>query len=220
MVLLVAWLGLAGILIAAGEGVTHSPAVAAWDGHVTEWMVAHRSPPLNTFMKAVTWLGTWIALAAAAIFVFVLTALRRLPVLAVVLAVVAWGGEAAGVTLAKNVARRQRPPERLWLMTAHGWSWPSGHAAAATLVFTVLAIVATYLVRNPALRLLVWVGAVLAVAAVGLSRIELGVHWTTDVIGSIVFVGLWIGAIAVAVALQARHLGGPVSSRREATADR
>ncbi len=198
ILLFVAWLVLTGVLIAAGEVVTHSRAVTAWDRQVTDWVVAHRSPQLNAVVKVVTWLGTWIALAVAATLIGALAALRRLPVFAVLLAVVAWIGEAAAVSLAKNVVRRHRPSEKIWLMTAHGWSWPSGHAATAALVFTVLAIVATYLVRTTVLRLLAWIIALLAVFAVGLSRIELGVHWTTDVVASILFVSLWIAVLAAA----------------------
>ena len=198
IVLFLAWLALTAILIGVGEGVTHSATALAWDRQVTEVIIAHRSPLLDAIMKLTTWLGTWVSLAGLATLMVVLTALRRLPVAWIVLAVAAWAGETVGVSLAKRVVLRHRPPERIWLMRAHGWSWPSGHAATAAVVFTVMAIVVFYLVRNGALRALAWIVALLAVASVGFSRIELGVHWTTDVVGGIVFVGLWIAALWIA----------------------
>lgn len=194
--LLAAWVGFTGILIVAGIGVMHSSTVATLDSHVTSTVVAHRTNVLDQVMKAVTWLGSWVALASAALLLLVLAVRGRLRWLPVLLAVVAWVGEAAAVAVAKHVVRRQRPPKDIWLTPAHGWSWPSGHAATAALAFAVVAIVAGHIYRSRAARVATWVACALAVAAVGFSRIELGVHWTTDVLVSFVFVASWVMVIA------------------------
>jgi len=193
--LLSAWMALTGILIAVGFGVVHSSTVAAFDRHVTSTVVTHRSPVLNSVMKALTWLGSWVALVIAGVVVLVLAVRGRLVWLAVVFAVLAWAGETGGVQLAKHVVARQRPPEKIWLKTAHGWSWPSGHMAAAVVVFTVLALVVTHVFSSRATLIAAWTFAIVAMALVGFSRIELGVHWTTDVLASFVFVSLWLLAI-------------------------
>jgi undecaprenyl-diphosphatase len=65
----------------------------------------------------------------------------------------------------------------------------------AVLVFGVLALVVTHLFGSPTVRASAWALAFLAMAIVGFSRIELGVHWTTDVIGSLAFVALWLVAV-------------------------
>ena len=192
LVLILAWAALTGLLIAVGVGVTHSSSVNAFDRHVTSVVVAHRTAVLNAVMKAVTWLGSWVALVATGILLVVLALRRRLPVAAVILAVVAWAGENGGVTLAKHVVERDRPPQDLRLVSAHGWSWPSGHTAVALLVFTTLALVVAAIAARPGYRTLAWVLAALAVAAVAFSRVELGVHWTTDVMASMIFVGTWL----------------------------
>jgi membrane-associated phospholipid phosphatase len=192
LVLIVAWAALTGLLIAAGVSVTHSSSVNAFDRHVTSVVVAHRTPGLNAVMKALTWLGSWVALVATGILLVVLALRRRLPIAAVVLAVVAWAGENGGVTLAKHVVERDRPPQDLRLVSAHGWSWPSGHTAVALLVFTTLALVVADIGPRSGYRTLAWLLAALAVAAVAFSRVELGVHWTTDVIASLIFVGAWL----------------------------
>jgi membrane-associated phospholipid phosphatase len=192
LVLILAWAGLTGLLIAVGVGVKHSSSVNAFDRHVTSVLVAHRTPALNAVMKAVTWLGSWVALVATGILLVVLALRRHLPIAAVVLAVVAWAGENGGVTLAKHVVERDRPPQDLRLVSAHGWSWPSGHTAVALLVFTTLALVVVALAPSSGYRTLAWVLAALAVAAVAFSRVELGVHWTTDVMASMIFVGAWL----------------------------
>ena len=186
-----AWIVLAGILIGVGELVDHSGAVQGFDNHVTSFVVAHRTAGLNAAMKAVTWLGSWVAVLVAAGLVLLLVFRRRLPVGFLVLAVVAWAGTQGGTTLAKNVVQRPRPPEDLRLVAAHGWSWPSGHTATATLVFAVLATVVWMLTTSIRLRLLAAVGWIFVAAAVAFSRIELGVHWTTDVLASVVLATAW-----------------------------
>jgi undecaprenyl-diphosphatase len=191
-VLVVAWLALAGVLIGIGELVVHTEGIQRFDHHVTSVVVAHRSTGLNSAMKAVTWLGSWVALVVAAGVVLLLVLRRRLPFGFLLLAIVLWGGTQGGTTLAKNIVQRPRPPEHLRLVSAHGWSWPSGHAATATLVFAVLATVAWILCSRTGPRLIAALASIIAVAAVAFSRVELGVHWSTDVLASVVFVAAWL----------------------------
>ena len=202
--LFLAWAGLTGILIGVGLAVVHSASVNAFDRHVTSVVIAHRDPALNAVMKTVTWLGSWVALLATGILLAFLTLRRRLPAITVVLAVVAWAGESGGVAVAKHVVGRDRPPQDLRLVSAHGWSWPSGHTAVALLVFTTLALVVAAIAPRPAYRVLAWVLAALAVAAVAFSRVELGVHWTTDVIASLIFVSSWVVVVSVVFASDIR----------------
>jgi membrane-associated phospholipid phosphatase len=193
------WAGLVGLLIAVGEFVVHSAAITHFDNHVTRVVVSSRTAPLNSVMKAVTWLGSWVAVVVTAIIIIMLVITRRLPALAIIVAAFAWAGGAGGVTIAKHVVGRDRPPQVLWLVHARGWSFPSGHAAAASLVFIVLALIVATLTRGQAVTILGWLVAGLAIAAVAFSRVELGVHWTTDVVVSIVFVTVWLTAVAVSL---------------------
>ena len=198
------WAGLVGLLIAAGELVVHSAAVTHFDDHVTRAVVNSRTAALNSVMKSVTWLGSWVALLVAAI----------------VVAVFAWAGEAGGVRIGKTVVSRHRPPQAIWVVTAHGWSFPSGHTAAACLAFAVLALCVATPVRPLVARILCWLIAGLAIAATAFSRVELGVHWTTDVIASVLFMAGWLTAIAVVLGGRLRRPesvldqpGAPAASR-------
>jgi membrane-associated phospholipid phosphatase len=201
------WAALVGLLIASGELVVHSNAVTHFDRHATSALVDSRTAALDSAMKAVTWLGSWIALTVTAVAVAVLVLTRHLPVLAAVVAALAWAGESGGVRIAKVVVARDRPPEAIRLVQAHGWSFPSGHASAAALAFTVLAMCVMALTRHQAIRVLGWLIAGLAVAATAFSRVELGVHWTTDVIASVVFTAVWLAAIAILLGGRLRPAG-------------
>jgi undecaprenyl-diphosphatase len=193
---LLVWAVLTGILIAVGDVVVHSSTVGSFDRHATLQLVARRDPTLNALMKGVTWLGSWIAVVVVAVLVLTLCVRRVLPWFAFALGLLVWAGEAGGVTLTKHLVQRHRPPQNLWLVTAHGWSWPSGHTATAVVVFAVLATTLGCLFRSVLSRTMAWGAAIVAVLLVGLSRVWLGVHWTTDVIASIVFVVTWLVAVS------------------------
>ena len=192
-----AWVSLTALLVATGEAVAHSASVAAFDRHVTATVVAHRTDTLTTSMKVVTWFGTWVTLLVCLALLAVLCLRRRVPVLVVGIALVAWGGEAAGVAIGKAVVGRTRPPEQIWMTVAHGSSWPSGHTAVAGVLFGSLAVATSLIVRPLSVRVLAWALAALMVVAVAYSRIELGVHWFSDTLGSIVFVTGWLTVVVL-----------------------
>ena len=96
------------------------------------------------------------------------------------------------------------------MVNAHGWSFPSGHSAAACLAFTVFALCVVAITPHRAVRTLAWLFAGLAIATVAFSRVELGVHWTTDVIAGVSFVACWLTAIVIT--LGGRLRGGVTRS--------
>jgi undecaprenyl-diphosphatase len=187
-----AWAVLTGLLILGGEVITHSSAVISVDRSVTAFMVGHRTGALDALMKAVTWAGSWFALLGLAVVVAVLAWRRRLPIVAVIAILVAWWGELSAVSVTKAVVQRPRPPEALWVIAAHGWAFPSGHTANATVMFAAGASLVTIFVSKQRWRVLAWALALLATALVGFSRIELGVHWMTDVVSGLVWTAGWL----------------------------
>jgi undecaprenyl-diphosphatase len=196
--LVLIWIVLVALFVVGGEGIKHSSAINSADRRITTFVVAHRTTALNQTMKIVTWSGSWIAVLVVATAAVVLAWRRRLPPLAVAILLTAWMGELLAVTLTKSLVRRNRPPESVRLVIAHGWSFPSGHTANAVIVAAAAAALVARLAGAKVVRLLSWIVAVLFVALVGFSRIELGVHWTTDVLSGAVWAGCWT-VIVVAV---------------------
>ncbi|WP_329269138.1 phosphatase PAP2 family protein [Streptomyces sp. NBC_01451] len=97
--------------------------------------------------------------------------------------------------LVKVVVERARPSLVDPVAHAPGFSFPSGHAMTATTSFAVLLLVLLPMVPRAA-RALCWCAAVGSVLGVGFTRIALGVHWFSDVVGG------WLLGLAV-VALTA-----------------
>jgi membrane-associated phospholipid phosphatase len=127
------------------------------------------------------------------------------------------GIAAAGASLlsavAKSVVGRERPPEPLHLAHVVTASFPSGHAPQAAATYLAVAVVATYCLRRKWI-VAVWSAAVV-VAAVGVSRVYLGVHWATDVLGGWLLGALWVGGLIVSFQpMRHRALHGEVVSAR------
>ena len=78
-------------------------------------------------------------------------------------------------------------------------AFPSGHAMISFVVYGSLAIVAWHLGGRRA-GLLAVAAATLLLIAIGASRIYLGVHWLTDVVGGYIAAATWLVALAALIA--------------------
>lgn len=88
---------------------------------------------------------------------------------------------------------RQRPPASDWAAPAAGYAFPSGHTTGSALAAGVLAYTATRcLPQRRAVRVTAWLVALIFTLAVGFTRIYLGVHWPTDVLGGWTFATVWL----------------------------
>jgi undecaprenyl-diphosphatase len=96
----------------------------------------------------------------------------------------------------KAAVDRARPHFTNPVAHASGGSFPSGHAFTATLGAGVLLLWALPLLSTRG-RVAAWIAAVLVPLAVGVSRVALGVHWVSDVVGGWV---LGVGLLALTAA--------------------
>jgi len=121
---------------------------------------------------------------------------RRLPRLALFVVITAAGSSLLN-TVVKSAVHRLRPV--LIHPVAHepGLSFPSGHAQAATVGYAVLLLVFLPILHGVWRRAAVTF-AVLMVLAIDFSRIALGVHYVSDVVGGLVLGAAWVAAMAAA----------------------
>jgi len=77
----------------------------------------------------------------------------------------------------------------------HTYSFPSGHALMSFCFYGVLAGLINDRVQSLIWRILVWIAAILLIAAIGLSRIYLGVHYPSDVIAGYLAAALWVSTM-------------------------
>lgn len=101
-----------------------------------------------------------------------------------------------GSTLVANgvkvLVSRARPDALLWLDPFLSFSFPSGHATASMTLFGFLAIAGARIMRPGAKRTATLAFLALAVLLVGVSRLFLGAHFLSDVIGGWLLGFAWI----------------------------
>ena len=154
------------------------------------WLQSPQSPWLTTAAMTVSYFGeTPIALSMMGVAVFLLLIWRRRDIAVVMLLSLAPIG--AG-NLLKLAVGRSRPEYLLLDVAPTSLSFPSGHALFATIFLGLLVWLAEDSIQSPMIRRSVQVALGLLILAVGWSRVYLGLHWPSDVIG-----GYMYGLLAV-----------------------
>jgi undecaprenyl-diphosphatase len=178
---------------AFGSFVAISRTIAGSDGSPFDRAVVRavgrvRHPFATLVVRGVTSLGgvggaVGVALAA-------LTSARRRPRLALQIAIGSLGGVSAELCI-KRIFKRERPALLAHLEEVRSTSFPSGHSMAASSLYLTLAFVASRSRRLRAHRGLALAAAGSLASAIGASRVYLGVHWPTDVLGGLALGTAW-----------------------------
>ena len=140
------------------------------------------------FWEACTFLGGATILIPIGVAFVLAAVLSRRARLALIVAVVLIAA-ALFTELAKDYVTRPRPTMDP-LVTASGYSFPSGHTLNSTVTYGLLALVAWRSRLPLAVRRAALVVGMTLPVLVGLSRIALGVHWPTDVLAG------WLAGVA------------------------
>jgi undecaprenyl-diphosphatase len=167
-------------------------------------------PAAVAVVKAITWLGSsgvlWTAIGAAAL----LLAFRRRGRLTLYLLVTGAGVLVLDPVL-KSLVGRLRPVVAHPVAHGQGNSFPSGHSLGSIVCYGAL-----FLVFLPAMRgrwrRVFTAGIVTLIALIGISRILLGVHYVSDVLGGWSLGVAWLGVTAFAFELTRQAAGQPVTA--------
>ncbi|HEX6938640.1 MAG TPA: phosphatase PAP2 family protein [Longimicrobiales bacterium] len=170
----------------------------AWEADFLLWL--ERTAPLS-FSSAI-WLqtpGTDIALAIVVLFTAGIAAWNARPIHALSI-VIAFVGLDLVVRFAWMLWDRPRPDLILDGVAAPGFaSYPSGHAAKSVAVYGILAFLWGRASPSAAERAAAATLALVAVGAVILGRLRLGVHWPSDLLAGAIIGIAWCAALALAL---------------------
>lgn len=168
-----------------------SPELLEFDQRIHGAAVNLHTQAGTDFFTFFTVVGTPVGLAILCVIASALLAIEKRFRWVAYLAVTTGVGALLNISL-KAFFARERPDLSVALRHASGYSFPSGHAMGAAVVFGALAYVGirrftTWRARSATLAI-----AVTCIIAIALSRIYLGVHWVTDIVAGISAGTLWV----------------------------
>lgn len=179
------------------EDVLDGGELVSADGPIESFLISRRSAPLTVTLRVFTSLGSAPVVVPVLIGVGLVARRARgswRPLLFLAVTV-------AGATLTSAVIKiavaRPRPVSGA-LVRALGYAFPSGHSTTAAATWLAIAVVLGSLVRHRAIQVLVGTVAVVVVVLVGISRVYLGVHAPTDVLGGWALGALWVAGTLIA----------------------
>ncbi|MCC3373121.1 phosphatase PAP2 family protein [Cohnella sp. REN36] len=185
-------------LLAAGFGflalLIGSHRIRAFDDAVIGWVQGFESPGLTRFMIGVSSMGYGLPVTVISIvsmlFLYVVLRHRR----ELVVFVFAVAGSGLLNTILKAVFHRERPTIHR-LVEEHGYSFPSGHSMGAFSLYGILAYLLWRHLPGVWSRAVLIIVSVSLILAIGISRIYLGVHYPSDVLGGYLASGSWLAAV-------------------------
>jgi membrane protein DedA with SNARE-associated domain/membrane-associated phospholipid phosphatase len=190
----VALLGLIALGILA-SGVVAQNAMPLGDLSIHNLMREVRNAPADEFMIPITLLGDAFVLRAMMVAIVGWLVWRR-----------AWRAAIASSAVyiialfahswMKVVIHRPRPLNHYAAMES--FSFPSGHATMAAVTFGILAVLSSH-AMNRWSRSLVYATCGIVVIAISYTRLYLGVHWMTDILGGLLFGIILVAAFGVAI---------------------
>jgi undecaprenyl-diphosphatase len=197
-------LGTLGLLVRANSSLLHV------DKSVAPWGEDHMTSFSQWMLDFVTSFGSTGVIIGFTIGVFVVEMIRRpsrwLPVFLVAVTV----GQTLMSTGIKELVDRVRPTANPIAHTL-GPSFPSGHTTAAAACFAAFALVLGR-GRSRNVQSLLAGGAVFIALAVAASRVLLGVHWLSDVIGGLALGWSWFALCSIAFGGRLLRLGAPIEA--------
>jgi membrane-associated phospholipid phosphatase len=188
---------------AIAEDVVTGEPLTLVDVQFSNWLYAHHQQFLLKAMLVITHLHstTAVSLLTLAFALYLIQRDERYWLITLVLTV--FGGMLLNVVL-KNVFHRARPHFDDPILTFSSYGFPSGHTMAATCFYGVVAAFAIWTIRWWPARVLVVSLAALMVLLVGFSRIYLGAHYLSDVLGAMMEGLAWLAICLTAVDMTRR----------------
>jgi membrane protein DedA with SNARE-associated domain/membrane-associated phospholipid phosphatase len=173
------------------EDVIHHDPLTQFDLTVAHLLRGYASPAVVGLAKGFTLLGSPVLVAVLGVAMTVLLLVRK-EYLALAGWIAALVGSSLLDTALKQIFHRPRPVWDSPLLTARGFSFPSGHAMGSLVAYGMLAYLIVRHMDHPRRRMAVAGGTVALVLLIGLSRMILGVHYFSDVVGGYAAGVVWL----------------------------
>lgn len=169
------------VFLFIGHAIPMQDALTRADRAVNAWMESHGTETGETVFTAVSYIGA--PLLAATVLITLVALARRRDWFHVWAVALVTGGGLLLSTILKFTFHRARPLTAAEFMTHPSYSFPSGHAMNSMITYGFLAFLLLARVQELSRRLLIILVALIVIGAIGFSRVYLGVHFVSDVVG-------------------------------------
>lgn len=184
------------------EDVIHHDPLTQFDVAVLDSLHRHNTILESKILEAISFLGSAAFLVVLGVAVAMVLARSRQWVLLAIWAV-ALGGAGLLDELLKVAVRRPRPAYASAFLTSRSFSFPSGHAMAALVAYGMIAyLLVRFWARQRSTQIVLFLSAFVLALAIGVSRLYLGVHYFSDVIGGYAAGAVWLATCITGVELE------------------
>ena len=178
--------------------------ILVWNGETNSidmvlrnWALSFNTPTSVTIWEGASFMGSVGVLSGLTFLTMGIFAIRR-SWQAVRQIAFAMGGAVGLDTIVKGIVRRPRPDEVYAHTMPASYSFPSGHALYSLAFYISIAIVMNRHTQGNQTKT-IWTAAVLMFTLIGTSRIFLGVHYGSDVLGGYLIATVWLIFLAGAI---------------------
>lgn len=186
------------------EAVGENDDIARFDVHVAQWFNMHAFEPVTSIMLAFTHAHGIVGMSIASCLLALWFWHRKAPYWLLAVAITVPGGMLLNVLLKVTYAR-PRPMFDEPLLTLATYSFPSGHTAASTLFYGIIACYIVTTSPSWRRRCAAMAGAAVMVALVAFSRVYLGAHYVSDVLAAMAESAGWLAVCITAVSTLRRR---------------
>jgi membrane-associated phospholipid phosphatase len=173
------------------EEVLDNETLVRWDVSVNEWLHAHATVSGLRIFDAITRIGSpgvWVVTVLFALWLF----RRRERFLLWAWVASNVGGGVLQLILKATVHRR-RPEYAAAYLHGQSYSFPSGHTMSATICWSLMVVCAGLSLGWRGMRRArLYVASTTLILAIGFSRLYLGVHYPSDVLGGLAIGTAWV----------------------------
>lgn len=173
------------------EDVRNGEPLTLTDVHFSNWLHTHGSAPLTKVMWIITSLHASMVVCTVAVLIGLYLWRRRQRYWVVALWLSVFGGLLLNKLL-KLVFHRARPHFHDAVQSLTSYSFPSGHTMIATVFYGALAVFVSANSKSWPLRIFSVAIAMALIMLVAFSRIYLGAHYLSDVLGAMAEGFAWI----------------------------
>lgn len=166
------------------EDVLTGDPITVMDVHIAQWLHAHAAPGLTLAMQIVSMLHDTLAISIMTIAFAAILIAKRYWYWLLNLILVVPGGMLVNV-LMKQAFQRTRPIFDHPFVNLTSYSFPSGHTAASTLLYGLLAALIISKTVSWSWRVGTVLLAFAIVSVVAFSRLYLGAHYLSDVLAAL-----------------------------------